>query len=168
MSLERHDFGARNVAYQIEVSKELMINRKETENIWTALLATAVIRLRSHNKTSPPLRALCDSGSQANMISTTAIKQLRWPTQRCHARFNGINGVGEKPSTQKIICDLLSRFNDQVLATIELVAVPQLSDMWLPHEPISINRIPIEIRDELADPDLGVPAPFDVLLGAGV
>lgn len=166
--MERNDFGTRNIANQIEAPKELMINRTESEDIWTALLATAVIRLRSHNKTSPPLRALCDSGSQANMISTTALKQLGWPTHRCHARFKGINGVGENPSTQKIICNLLSRFNDRVLAKIELVAVPQLSAMWLPREPISIDRIPIEIRDELADPALGVPAPFDVLLGAGV
>lgn len=47
MTLERHDFGARSVVNQIEVSKELMINRKQTEDIWTDLLATSVIRLRT-------------------------------------------------------------------------------------------------------------------------
>lgn len=168
MSLERSDLGALNVAKLIELPHVNAINNKEEVDICTALLATAVIRLRSHGKTSPPLRALCDSGSQANMISTIALEQLRWRTQRCQARFNGINGISGNPLTRKIVCDLLSRFDDRVLATIELVAMPQLSAMWLPGAPILKEMVPTDIRGKLADPTFGVPAPLEVLLGAGV
>lgn len=103
-----------------------------------------------------------------HMISIRALEQLRWRTQRCHAHFHCINGVSGNPSTWTILCDLLSRFDYRVLATIELVAVPQLSAMWLPGEPIPDEVVPTDIRQKLADPAVGVPAPFEVLLGAGV
>lgn len=102
------------------------------------------------------------------MISTEALKRLQWPTQQCHARFNGINGITGRPHSRKIRCNLLSRFDNKPLATIELVAVPQLSSVWLPRAPIPTNFVPEDVTSELADPNLGTPAPFDLLLGAGV
>lgn len=131
-------------------------------------MATAVIRLRAFEKISPPLRALCDSGSQANIIATEALKRLQWPTQQCHARSNGINGESGRPYTQKVVCELLSRFNDQPLAKIELVAMSQLTDTILPQSPVPEHMVPNDIRNELADPELCTPAPFEILLGAGV
>lgn len=102
------------------------------------------------------------------MISTQALKELQWPTQQCHARFNGINGITGRPHSRKIRCDLLSRFDNQPLATIELVAVQQLSSVWLPRAPIPTELVPKDVTDQLADPHLCTPAPFDLLLGAGV
>lgn len=165
---ERSDLGALTTAEQIEAPAKRQRKNNEPENIWAALLATAVVRLQAHGKISPPLRALCDSGSQANMISTQALKRLQWPTQQCNARFNGINGITGRPHSQKVCCDLLSRLNDQPLATIELVAMPQLSSVWLPRAPIPAELVPEEITGQLADPNLCTPAPFDILLGAGV
>lgn len=138
------------------------------ESIWAALLATAVVRLRKKGDVSSPLRALCDSGSQTNLISAHAVKQLEWSTERCHARFNGINGAAGQPHTQKIVCELLSRFNDEPIATIELVVAPHLADIWLPHSPVPKHMVPEVAKNRLADPKLCTPAPFELLLGAGV
>lgn len=51
---------------------------------------------------------------------------------------------------------------------IELIAMPQLSSMWLPRAQVPSHIVPEEARNELADPALCTPAPFEVLLGAGV
>lgn len=52
------------------------------------------------------------------------------------------------------------------IGEIELLVVPNLAKSLLPGEPVElISSINI---DELADPRFSVPAPVDILLGAGV
>lgn len=133
-----------------------------------AILATVVVRLRKCNQVSDPLGALCDTGSQGNMLSTTAAQRLGWPKQQCNVRFNGINGLRGQQHKHKITCELTSRFNTNALASIELVVVPEIIGTWLPQTSFSVEIIPKGIREELADPEAHKSAPIDILLGAGV
>lgn len=82
-----------------------------------------------NGRISPYWRAVCDTGAQANMVSANVFQQLQWPTHQCNIRFNGINGAISKPYTRKFICELLSRFNDEPLATIEVVVDRQCQNI---------------------------------------
>lgn len=83
-------------------------------------------------------------------------------------RFSGIDGLSGRQHRQKLICELLSRFGDRPLATIELVVVPQVIDQWLPRSDVPNEIIPEKIRTRLADPNAHKSAPIEALLGAGV
>lgn len=140
---------------------------KADEGVLSALLATATVRIQLESCISPPLRALCDTGAMSNLISDDAVRNLKWPTQQCNVRLNGIHGITPKPHMRKLVCQLLSRFNDKPLTTIELVVGPELSNFWLPSDELP-NIIPPAIFSEMADPDARTPAKIDILLGAGV
>lgn len=162
----RSDLGAPIVANQVTANPP---DESNDENVWAALLATATVRVRMADRTSPLLRAFCDTGAQANMISARAFQQLQWPTHQCNIRFNGINGATGRPHTRKFTCELLSRFDDEPLVTMEMVVVPaEALDMWLPRSTVPEHLIPKHIRADLADQNAHSPAPVDILLGAGI
>lgn len=177
MAFGRSDLGAPN-SKEDNVIPDLHTSRKidaltDADNehpcaIWSALLATAVVRLRLHGETSHPLRVLCDTGAQSNSISAHVVKQLRWPTQRCNIQFSGVNGLSQQKHTQKLECYLLSRFSDEPVVKIQLIVVPQVLKEWLPHDDVSLSLIPEEIRSKLADPFVHKSAPIDAILGSGV
>lgn len=103
----------------------------------------------------------------SNLISDDAVRDLKWPIQQSNVRLNGIHGVRTKPYVRKLVWQLLSRFNDKPLATIELVVGPELANIWLPRDKLP-NIIPPALFSEMADPDVRTPAKIDILLGAGV
>lgn len=140
----------------------------EEKEIGFAMLPTAVIRLEINGHVSIPLRALCDTGSQANLINDRIIHQLQWPTQQCKVRYNGVNGTVNKPITRKLTCKLLSRFNDEPLTIMELMVAPQNFEIWLPQAPMMDTIIPEEIFKKLADPEACMPAPINIILGAAI
>lgn len=61
-----------------------------------ALLPTAVIQIRADNGSLIKLRALLDSGSHVNMITTSAHRQLRLGKPTPAAPFHGIGGNESK------------------------------------------------------------------------
>lgn len=132
------------------------------------MLATAVVRLKSETGISKPLRALCDTGSQVNMISETAARSTLCPIQKCNVRVNGVNGSKSSPHTRKMTCGLVSRFDNVVVATIDLLIVPEVLGTWLPQIGHRSLKMPRNVEEGLADPAAHVSAPVDVLLGAGV
>lgn len=133
-----------------------------------AMLATARVRLRAAGRVSPAVRALCDTGAQANLIDSRIVTQMQWTTRRCDVRISGINGSTAQPLARRVTCDLLSRFNDEVLAVIELAVSSKMPSLMLPESLIPDHNIPASIREELADPEACKPLPFNVVLGAGV
>lgn len=106
--------------------------------------------------------------AQSNLINGRAIQQMNWQTQHCRVRIVGISGDALQPHTKKLSCQLLSRFNDSPLATIELIISPAIAGMWVPQSPIPNDVIPAMLRDKLADPEAPTPAQIDMVLGAGV
>lgn len=115
-----------------------------------------------------PFRALCDNGSQINLISEAAVRMNHLPTKQCSIRIAGINATTERPFTRKIIGQLLSHRDDQPIAEIELLVMPRKTLSHLPSENLPMDIVPLEDRARLADPTFNVPAPVDILLGADV
>lgn len=132
-----------------------------------ALLATAQVRLKIGPFTTNPIRAMCDSGSQVNLVAEAIVQTDLMPTKQCNIRIVGVNSVSRRPFTKKVCCQLLSRFNEIPIAEIELLVVPKLSINSLPNVEAPIDLAPKHTRQELADPIFNIPARVNMLLGAG-
>ncbi|XP_055847948.1 uncharacterized protein LOC129913326 [Episyrphus balteatus] len=160
MTTSRHSHFGKSI-------KSPEINNKG-EQISSALLATAIVRIELNGQVSKPLRALCDTGAQINFISDNAVRSLKWPTQQCSIRIHGIGNAPEKSHSRKLTCQLLSRMSCTSIQTIDLIVGPNLSKLWLPDQQIPETVIPSEVLPNLADPGACVPSTIDILLGAGV
>lgn len=66
------------------------------------------------------------------------------------------------------VTNLLSRFNDQPIAEIELPIIPKKTLSHLPSEGLPTSIVPLEDMARLADPTFNVPAQVDMLLRSGV
>lgn len=137
-------------------------------NVASALLATAQARLRIAAQSTQPLRALCDSGAQLNLISECAVQKERLPTQECRVQVYGIGNGTPVIFNRKVVAQIMSRFDDTPLVTAELLVSSKITTCTLPLEEISTFPVPSSIESRLADPMFRTPAPVDLLLGAGV
>lgn len=77
-------------------------HREAQSNVLLALLATAQVRIKIGPFTSGPIRALCDSGAQINLITASVVQAEELPTQQCNMRIIGVNGISRKLFTKKI------------------------------------------------------------------
>lgn len=152
----------------ISKSSSLEKHQSKDPNLMLALLATAQVRLRVGPFTTKPIRAMCDTGSQVNLLAEKIMQTELLPTKQCNIRIVGVNSVSKRPFTKKVCCQLLSRFNENPIAEIELLVVTELSINSLPNTSAPIDLAPAATRNELADPLFNVPAPVNMLLGAGV
>lgn len=132
-----------------------------------AQLGTAQIRLQDSRAISQPVRALCDNGSQLNLITKDCV-------QRCGLHYkrecNILSGVGSyNPLNSSGYVDVLlhHRQDDIVPIEIRLFVVAKISSR-LPQ--ISFERqFETELTEEkLADPAYNIPGQIDTLLGAGI
>lgn len=115
-----------------------------------------------------PLRALCDTGSQVNLISEAAVRAHCLPTKQCSVRIAGINATTKQPFTRKVVGKLLSRLQDEAIIEIELLVMPGKAISQLPTQPLPMELVPEKDVVRLADPNFNVPTTVDILLGAGV
>lgn len=59
--------------------------------ITTALLSTALVTLMKNDKHSRGLQALCDGGSDLNLILSRVVRTERWHTVRCTVKIGGLD-----------------------------------------------------------------------------
>lgn len=142
--------------------------RKTHTDITLALLATAQVRIQVCATIVGPFRALCDTGSQINLISDAAVRKNHLPTKQCSVRIAGINATTRQPFTRKVVGKLLSHLNDKPIMEIELLVMPGTMINRLPQEVLPMESVPADDRSHLADPAFNMPAPVDILLGAAV
>lgn len=131
-----------------------------------SLLATTYFRVKIGAGLSRPLRAICDSGAQVNLISDLTIKELGISPHESKANILGIGG--ERLFTRgTVVLELWHRWAEVkrgdavfVVSTTPLPIQPleRIDDKWFP-------RIP---GQELADPYYNEPNSIDALLGVGI
>lgn len=131
------------------------------------ILATAQIRLKIGNRITDSIRALCDTGSQPNMISENCVLKMSLPTIRSNSYIAGFNSTDATTFNRKVVGWLLSRFNDEPLMPITLTVVPNILLNIALAAPLD-TALPAAIMDHLADPGLMKPDQVSVVLGAGV
>lgn len=132
--------------------------------ISTVMLTTAIVYAHGPDGQRQCCRAVLDSGSQLNFITTECVDKLG--LSHCPSILN-INGVGSMSSTssQSVQATISSRFNDlQFKVTLHSLPVIVQS---IPSQPVKCPvNIPKHIKNQLADPEFYTPGPIDMLLGA--
>ncbi|XP_055605044.1 uncharacterized protein LOC129753271 [Uranotaenia lowii] len=126
------------------------------------LLATAIVWVQDDSGRRVPARALLDSGSECNIISTSLSQRLRIQRGRVQVQ---ISGVGQVPTnTKERMRASIQSLQSDYSQTMEFYVLPKVTED-LPTSNISIStwRLPEEIK--LADPDFFKSNPIDLLLG---
>lgn len=137
-----------------------------TSSFSAAMLGTAQIRLMTPSS-SHPLRALCDTGSQLNLITKDCV-------QRCGLRYEkhqiAISGAGSDSiirSCGYIETMLCHRQRNQPAIPVRFIVVSRISNR-LPQAKFE-HKFGADLEEkDLADPLYNVPGQIDALLGAGI
>lgn len=109
------------------------------------------------------IRALCDTGSQLNIISKACADRIGLSKRKTSLEVCGVDGVNGLRTIRMSEAAMCSRFSDDPIDNIELIIVNKLSST-LPN-----GTLPWYVRsDTLADPWYYQPSPIDAILGAGV
>lgn len=129
------------------------------------ILPTAVIYLKKNSNIYGPLRALCDSAAQLNLIRADVITNLNLSTIPCTFKIRGVNDEQPKYLTDRIVMELLSKSKETVDLSLSLVAVPYITEL-LPNFEFSKMKLPDHINSDLADDQFNKPNQIDVLLNS--
>ena len=127
------------------------------------LLSTAVVLLKSANHKYIECRALLDSGSQSNFISSNLAKKLGIHCQSVNIPVSGINNT-KSEITEKIVTILKSRVTNYN-KSLEFLVIPAITNN-LPAQFVDISLWNIPKQYKLADPGFNYPSPIDLLIGA--
>lgn len=131
----------------------------------TVLLATALLNVPTGNIVTP-CRALCDSGSQLNLITKACALRLGTRSRYCNDGF--VRGIGSSTGTainQKVNLTIRAWFNEKLELTADFFLIAELPGP-LPNRPLFGFDLPDGIT--FADPKFNVPDKIDLLLGAEI
>lgn len=128
-----------------------------------ALLATALVYLENRKT---PIRALCDQGAQANVISEEVVKRMKLKTKPYSSKRMGFN--------DKIGSRMVEEVNIRVKIkgplgkiTLTCIVVPDFK-MNLPDRERLDIKTPPDFTGDLSDINFRIPGAVDLILGAGV
>ena len=132
---------------------------------YEALLSTVSINVLDVNGSWQLCRALLDSGSQSNYITTEFAKRVGISLVPINMPVIGINGQSSvvRHSTTAIFASRYKDFNGHApcLVSDDITG-------FLPNRPISLNNFKIPSDVFLADPKFHVPGKIDMLFGTGI
>ncbi|XP_018374674.1 PREDICTED: uncharacterized protein LOC108768655 [Trachymyrmex cornetzi] len=127
------------------------------------ILSTAMIDIEDAEGYFHTCRAVLDTGSQSNFISSQLCDRLNLPKRSISLPIQGIgNSLSHiKHSTNTII---RSRSNAFFL-DLQLLVISNIT-AWLPSQPIDHSKLGIPDNVQLANPEFYKPASVDILIGA--
>lgn len=131
------------------------------------LLGTVLIKILSASGECITVRALCDTGSQANLITEECIRQLNI---RRSIASTSISTLGQTDLMQVrgvVKLKLMSCHDSTCEMNITALVVRKIAAV-LPGKPISTGTWSKQIRDNLADPTFHNPGRIHMLLGANI
>ncbi|XP_071057038.1 uncharacterized protein [Onthophagus taurus] len=149
-----------NPATTSMVSAHTMNNNNEY-----VLLSTALLWVKNAMGNLIRCRALVDSCSQSNFITTELASKLNLQKTKVLASINGVNqsNFNATTRTQTDIYSLNKNFNKK----LSFLIIDKITDK-LPQQKIDKERLQIPEKLQLADPDFHKPNSVDILLGASV
>jgi len=129
------------------------------------LLPTAIIYVRNRIGAFMPCRAILDSASQLNFITSRLASQLNWNHRRSQT---SISGIGESSMIPDKTVDILVQSRDaSYRAAFTAVVTHSITD-YQPHFNIYATSWRIRQNISLADPNFNQSQRIDLLLGAGL
>ncbi|XP_047540324.1 uncharacterized protein LOC125073508 [Vanessa atalanta] len=133
------------------------------------LLATAIVEVESRTgNTSLAYRCLLDQGSQASLITESAVQALGLKKMPNKVYISGIGGRNDSLAYASVVeIKLKSIHNPQYSLVVKAHVLTKLTS-FLPAKKINVQLQPALAQLKLADPKFDVPNKIDLLLGAEV
>lgn len=162
---ENTEVPSTSITCTTSVANHAMHSYKNDMGSSQVLLATAIVNICNFEGKQIPCRALLDSGSQSNFITSSLVKKLNLNTTHIQIPVAGVNNLLSNISN-KTVTTIFSRDNKYKSNEMFLL-VNKITDS-LPQ--ISFDIFDLQLPDgiELADENLNKSKPIDLLLGAKV
>lgn len=143
------------------VSNNLSENKPTGSNT-TTMLATAILFAKNKSGCLIPCRAVLDSASQANFITSDLASKLQL---KQHRTSTHVSGIGQSNiSSAKLLNLLIQSCINKKSAWISAVVVPKIVDNQ-PSHTIDISNWNIPKDKQLADPSFYQSQQIDLLIG---
>lgn len=131
------------------------------------VLGIAIFRIKgSSGRWIGPIRAMCDSGSQVNLITDDCVRRLNLPRKATQSSIIGA-GIGSQITASGIIDAQIGHISEPELGgAARFLIIPKIS-CHHPQQRFTCQlgqQLPIH---QLADPDFTIPDRVDALIGAG-
>lgn len=136
----------------------------DADNKTTAVLATALVRCQNGTHLTEPIRAVCDTGAQMNLMTYDCAKRLKLHLIKCSKPIYGICG-GPGNMNKKAVTHIVPWFTTEIAIAAQIYIIEKL-DGTFPSQPLDTAMIPGDLI--MADPGFCKPAPIDMLLGVEV
>ncbi|XP_050534989.1 uncharacterized protein LOC126902010 [Daktulosphaira vitifoliae] len=127
------------------------------------LLSTAIVKIKDRANKTWYVRALLDSGSQSNFITTDLANGLGLSKRKVKVTIEGVNK--SITQSQYSIVATIEANCTSYNKTIELLTLPKITTL-LPSENINVIQEELPDNIKLADPSYAVPGKIDILIGA--
>ncbi|XP_011858966.1 PREDICTED: uncharacterized protein LOC105556478 [Vollenhovia emeryi] len=144
-----------------QVSLSQCVARKRPQG----LLSTALVLIYDKSGRSHVCRALLDSGSQSNLITTQFCDKLQLTKYEADVSISGVN-LNRSTVKKSVHATIKSRVNE-FKSNLSFLILDQITEN-LPMSGIDIQQITIPDNIVLADTSFHKPGKIDILLGAGV
>ncbi|GBM66014.1 hypothetical protein AVEN_39181-1 [Araneus ventricosus] len=127
------------------------------------ILATSVVYVLDNSGSIRKGRALLDSGSMCNLMSSDFAQTLGLKKEKINIPVSGISDTAfnaKRKSTGTIL-----NSDGSFSATLDFLVIPKITDL-MPSTSIDLEEIKIPSYVKLADPNFFSPAKVDLLIGA--
>lgn len=131
-----------------------------------SVLATARMRVRGGDGTFSDMRVVCDSGAQANIMSSEMFKRCKLVRQPLRANIVGINDMTIQ-TKGTVEAELCHRFTDSPMFKCKFVIIDGLQ-LSHPQQPFTHVPFSEEVNMNLADSTYNQPSGVDAILGIEV
>lgn len=139
-------------------------NNEGADTKTMAVLATALVRCQNGTHITEPIRAICDTGAQMNLMTYDCAKRLKLHLIKCNKPIYGICG-GPGSISRKAITHVIPWFTTEVAIAAQIFIIEKL-DGTFPSQPLDKTTIPNDLI--MADPGFDKPAPIEMLLGVEI
>lgn len=143
--------------------EQLDIDREEG-----VLLGTAIVMLRASNGDFVQVRALLDTGSQANIISESCVQLLRLHRERSNMTITTVGGTNHVSTHGMVKLVVTSRDTNQTFQMQLSALVMSKVTGFCGGGNVRLDDWPTSITKGLADPEINRRNRIDLLLGANV
>ncbi|XP_050063102.1 uncharacterized protein LOC126552448 [Aphis gossypii] len=142
-------------------------NKHLPNTMSTVMLATAAVYVHDADGQPQRCRAILDSGSQLNFITSACAQRLRLKRTNVSLAISGVGTMSS--STIRFMPSTISSFCQDYHCSVEFHSLPSITDK-LPCQVFGLDQlnIPDNVKNNLADPQLNVPGVMDILFGAEV
>ncbi|XP_066260797.1 uncharacterized protein [Euwallacea similis] len=126
-------------------------------------LSTALVEVRSAGGACLKVRALLDSGSQSNFISSSLCKRLKLKMDKFEMLVGGL-GLKASEITHSCNVEVCARRRGYQ-ASLKCLVLPRITG-FIPGAVVDVSRLNIPTNITLADPEFNRPGPIDLLIGS--